>query len=262
MSLLTNSLLLVLREILEAAVLLGLLWNYTNFRQLSMRWLWWATPIALGLSFLYATNLGTVTDLFDGSGQELLSAALHVLVYFPVLVLLAGIYGGLSSRLAEKIMSLVLIAAAVREGSEILIYLGAFTQLEAQRNMVWLGAFIGAGIGISAGVLVSALIHNLSRPIAILLVGVLLSFVASGMMMQGVSLLDQVGLLPYSSSVYSTEWLISERSILGQLLYAVFGYDSEPTRIQMALYLTCLALALALLFNADKVHWGRDETPQ
>ena len=160
MSLLTNSLLLVLREILEAAILLGLLWNYTNFRQLSMQWLWWAAPTALGLSLLYANNLGVVTDLFDGSGQELLSASLHVLVYVPVLVLLAGIYGGFSSRLAEKIMSVVLIAAAVREGSEILIYLGAFTQVEAQRNTVLLGAFIGAGIGISAGILLSALIHN------------------------------------------------------------------------------------------------------
>ena len=260
MSLLTNSLLLVLREILEAAILLGLLWNYTNFRQLSMQWLWWAAPIALGLSLLYANNLGALTDLFDGSGQELLSASLHVLVYVPVLALVAGIYGGLSSPLAEKIMSIVLIAAAVREGSEVLIYLGAFTQAETQRNTVLLGAFIGAGIGISAGVLVSALIHNLSRHVAILLVGVLLSFVAAGMMMQGVSLLDQVGLIPYSAAVYSTEWLVPERSILGQLIYAVFGYDSEPTWLQMGLYLTCLALALALLFNARKIHGGRNET--
>lgn len=260
MSLLTNSLLLVLREILEAAILLGLLWNYTNFRQLSMQWLWWAAPTALGLSLLYANNLGVVTDLFDGSGQELLSASLHVLVYVPVLVLLAGIYGGFSSRLAEKIMSVVLIAAAVREGSEILIYLGAFTQVEAQRNTVLLGAFIGAGIGISAGILLSALIHNLSRHVATLLVGALLSFVAAGMLMQGVSLLDQVGLLPYSSSVYSTEWLVPERSISGQLLYAVFGYDSEPTGLQLGLYLTCLVLALALLFSARKIHGGCNET--
>ena len=259
MSLLTNSLLLVLREILEAAILLGLLWNYTNFRELSMRWLWWAAPISLVLSLLYAKNLADLTELWDGSGQELISASLHVLVYLPVLMLLAGLYGGLSKPAAEKIMAVVLIAAAVREGSEILIYLGAFTQLDAQRNTVLLGAFIGAGIGISAGILVSALIHNMNRNVATPFVGGMLACVAAGMMMQGVSLLDQVGLVPYSSMAYSTEWLIEEQSILGQLLYAVFGYDSEPTWLQISLYVVCMFTAFALLLRSHKIRGRRNE---
>ena len=259
MSLLTNSLLLVLREILEAAILLGLLWNYTNFRELSMRWLWWAAPISFAMSLLYAKNLATLTDLWDARGQELISASLHVLVYLPVLTLLAGLYGGQKKTVAEKIMAVVFIAAAVREGSEILIYLGAFIHLEAQRNTVLLGAFIGAGIGISAGILASALIHNMNRVVATPLVGGMLACVAAGMMMQGVSLLDQVGLLPYSAMAYSTEWLVEEQSILGQLLYAVFGYDSEPTRLQIGLYVVCMVAALALLLKSHKIRGRRHE---
>ncbi len=248
MSLLTNSLLLVLREVLEASVLFGLLWNYIKFQKLHLPWLWLVVPLSLVFSVLYALNLQVITELWDGSGQERITATLNLLIYISVLGLLWRARGPISPLFVMMLISTALIAAAVREGSEVIIYMGAFFGTGHQQTAVFLGGLIGAGIGVSAGVLVSAFIHNLTESTARLIVGVALIAIASGMMLQGLILLDQVGLLPYSEKAYSLEWLVSEQSVLGQLLYAVIGYDSEPTKLQVAFYglcfmIACLALA-------------------
>lgn len=250
MSLLTNSLLLVLREVLEASVLFGLLWNYIKFQKLHLPWLWLVVPLSLVLSVSYALNLQGITELWDGSGQERITATLNLLIYLSILGLLWQARSSISPRLLMMLIAIALTAAAVREGSEVIIYMSAFFGSGHQQAAVFLGGLIGAGIGISAGVLVSAFIHNLTESATRLIVGIALAAVASGMMLQGLILLDQVGLLPYSEKAYSLEWLISEQSVLGQALYAVIGYDTEPTKLQLAFYVLCLVIACFALVGA------------
>lgn len=247
MSLLTNSLLLVLREVLEASVLFGLLWNYIKFQKLFLPWLWLVVPLSLLFSVLYALNLQDITELWDGSGQERITAILNLLIYMSVLGLLWGAHSLLTPLSVTMLISIVLTAAAVREGSEVIIYMGAFFGRGHQQTAVFLGSLIGTGIGVSAGVLVSAFIHNLTESTARLMVSIALAVIASGMMLQGFIVLDQVGLLPYSEKAYSLEWLVAEQSVLGQLLYAVIGYDSEPTKLQAGFYALCLVIACMTL---------------
>jgi high-affinity iron transporter len=68
------------------------------------------------------------------------------------------------------------------------------------------------------------------------------------MLMQASMLLEQVDWLPSATAVWDSSGLISERSIAGELLYAVFGYEATPSALQLALYLSGLAvMALAWL---------------
>lgn len=253
MSMLLNALLLVLREVLEAAVLLSLLWNLSRLKHLSVRWMIPAALTGILIAVCYAAAIERVTDWWDGSGQERISAGLHLAVYLPVLVLVRALYRPVSEKMLIAAMALVFVAALIREGSEIIIYVGAFADAPNVKGAVFSGAVIGAGIAISCGVLVSALLGTLTRPRARFWVGACLVFVASGMMLQAVSLLDQAGLIGYSDRAFDLESWVSEQSVLGQLLYAIFGYDSQPSWVQLGIYVASLLLAFTLMYAAKKV---------
>ena len=252
MSMLLNALLLVLREVLEAAVLLSLLWNFARLTQLPTRWVIPTGVIGLVIALCYASAIELITDWWDGTGQERLSALLHLGVYLPVLLLVWTLYRPLHTRLVVASMALIFLSASVREGSEIVIYIGAFMDAPEVKGAVFAGALIGAGISISCGVLVSVLLGNLAKRQARVWVGSLLVLVASGMMLQAVSLLDQAGLVDYSADAFNLEAWISEQSVLGELLYAVFGYDSQPSWLQLQVYVISLVLALGVMLYARR----------
>ncbi len=252
MSMLLNALLLVLREVLEAAVLLGLLWNYSKLADLPRRWVIPAGLVGGIVAMCYAAALEVVSDWWDGSGQERISAALHLAVYVPVVVLGWGLYRPLQSRIVLLAMGLVFVAASVREGSEILIYVGAFIHAPGVKSAVFSGALIGAGIGVSSGILVSAFLGTLAPRNARTWVGMCLILVASGMMLQAVALLDQAGLVAHSTKAFDAERWLPEQSVLGQLLYAVLGYDSQPSGLQLGVYLVSFSIAYGTVWLAKR----------
>ncbi|WP_438985105.1 FTR1 family protein [Aequoribacter sp.] len=253
MSMLLNALLLVLREVLEAAVLLSLLWNFSKVASLSTRWVIPAALMGVVVAVCYAAAIEWVTDWWDGSGQERISAMLHLAVYLPVLILVWALYRPLPTNYTLAAMVVIFIAAMIREGSEIVIYVGAFADAPNVKGAVFSGALIGAGIAISCGVLVSALLATLTRQQTQFWIGICLVFVASGMMLQAVSLLDQAGLIGYSDRAFDLESWVSEQSVLGQMLYAVFGYDSQPSWVQLGVYAASLTLAFSLMYSARRL---------
>ena len=75
---LVNSLIIVLHEVLEAALMISVLMAITRRLELRLRWL--ATALFLGFAgaLAYARLLAPVSNLFDGVGQELVNAALQI----------------------------------------------------------------------------------------------------------------------------------------------------------------------------------------
>ena len=69
----SSAVIIILREMLEAALLVSVLLAYAKSQNRSFRWL----PISLltGLTgaFFITYNLNTVTNMFDGIGQEILN---------------------------------------------------------------------------------------------------------------------------------------------------------------------------------------------
>ena len=76
-----NSVVIVLREVLEAAVLVSALLALARSVHLGQRWLWLALPLAAIGVALYASFLAVITDALDGAGQEVLNASLQAGVY-------------------------------------------------------------------------------------------------------------------------------------------------------------------------------------
>lgn len=250
---LLTSVILVLREVLEAALLISLLLALSQRLGRSGSWVVIALIIGLLGAAIYGFNIDYVSGWFDGVGQEVGNALLQLAIY--VLLCLLVIFTVRRNYLAPEsgyfltvLLALPVTLALVREGSEIMIYLYGFLQLPEQQTSVLAGSSIGAGIGLSVGAVFYYTLRNLPRRAAKLTGGALLVLVAGGMVAQATQLLIQADWLPAQYPIWDSSWLINEQSVTGQLLYALIGYESTPTAVQVSAYLGSIALILLLVW--------------
>lgn len=254
---LINSVILVLREVLEAAILISVLLALSSNLQLARRWLYWALPPALIGIVSLAGALDDITDAVDGAGQELLNAGLQLSIYLFIMLLIANGRRGAVRRRQNFLCTLMALSVAfalLREGSEIYLYIGGFASAEQLRGAVYAGSAIGAGIGLSLGILLYNGLRALTDQHCYRVCLLLLIFIGAGMIMQASMLLQQADWLPAANPLWDSSTLLSEQSIAGELLYAVFGYEATPTAIQVALY----GLSLAALMITAKFKQRRE----
>jgi high-affinity iron transporter len=259
---LLSSVILVLREVLEAALLFSLLMALSKRMGISSRWVFVSLVAGLLGAAIYGFNIDNISEMFEGVGQELVNALLQIFIY----ALLCGIASmamirirgaELPVRTFTAMMALGLALAIVREGSEIMIYLSGFLQVEDLRGPVLAGSAIGTGIGVSVGAVFYFALLNFGRRFAMVTGAGLLALVAAGMASQAALLLIQADWLPSRYPLWDSSWLVSEESVTGQLLYALIGYEATPTSLQVGVYIGSIVLltAVALLFS--RIGMGR-----
>jgi high-affinity iron transporter len=67
------------------------------------------------------------------------------------------------------------------------------------------------------------------------------------MVMQITQLLIQADIINGQHAIWNTSSLLNERSLIGQLLYAVIGYEATPTPSQIYAYIITLTFMLYLI---------------
>jgi len=246
---LLETVIIVLREVLEAALIISILLSSNLLFDESQRWI--APSIAGGvmMSLLQAWKLGWISEQFDGRGQEFAFVALLLTVSFcllwrivdlivrPLRAIPAAYYG--------VPLGMAVALAISREGAEIFIYGYAFTaHLDSIFNVV-LGCIIGGGIGISVGVLCYYLLTLLHRRWLSAVLVSMLTLISAGMMAQAIMNLMQAGVIESQMPLWDSSGVIAEASMTGQLLYALIGYEATPTPWQATAYGAILALVLA-----------------
>jgi high-affinity iron transporter len=260
---LINSVIIILREVLEAALLFSVLLALSKLMIIQRKWLIGSILLGSLGAILYAYNMATVSDWYEGVGQEVINATLQfaiyiLLVFFIVCVLWQYRYQQLalapqsSSFLLSKALLIFLMLtitslAIIREGSEILLYFFSATHNKNYFISVLMGMIIGASIGISIGCLFYYLLVNISAQWNMITGLLLLILVSSGMLSQATLLLIQADWLPAYLPLWDTNDWLSENSVTGQLMYALMGYEATPTIIQVSFYLGGFMLPLLLI---------------
>src|SRR5690606_42082271 len=121
---LLSTLIVVLQEILEAALIISLLLVICRLKGTSGRWVWPAVVAGAVGAALYASLIDEVSLLFDYTGQEVTNAALQLGIYLSLAASALVMGGGTPGRerLFRLAMTLAVGLAVVREGFEILLY--------------------------------------------------------------------------------------------------------------------------------------------
>ena len=146
-----SAVIIILREVLEAALLLSLLVSTTRLMAQSFRGI--IAGFLLGMAGAVSATLlvDVISESFDGVGQEVFNAVLLVvivlllIVYSAALVRRAATGNGPGSMLL--LVSCLAVALAItREGTEIIIFVYGFASDPAEMLPVLVGGAIGAGI--------------------------------------------------------------------------------------------------------------------
>ena len=244
-----TSVIIVLREVLEAALLLSIFFSVATRMLYSRRWLAVAVASGIVAAILYGNSIGPISEAFDGIGQELLNAAIQLIIaailYFVVIKIAVSRSIDKSKTSLGIAMGIAIVLAITREGSEIYIYLVGFIHIKDAFNSVVFGGLLGAGIGFSIGALFFFWLLAIPLQKISITISILLSAVAAGMVSQAINLFIQVDWLSAQQPVINMENWLPESSIPGQLLYALVGYESRPGALQLTCY---LATFFSLLF--------------
>ncbi len=264
-----DAVLLVLREVLEAALIISLLLALSYQFQLRFGWSLYAIVFGIAGSWLLAQYAYEISDAFEGTGQELINAALYSVVVIciaalSILILSRKIKPQSASNTTEQKFSYsqnqniayclfiaIVSLSLAREGSEIWIYLSGFTQQPELITSAFIGAAIGTGIGMSLGAITYYLFSFMSKRLFVPILLIVISLLAGGLSMQIAKQLMQIGLLDSGTPLWDSSFLVNEHSWAGELLYALLGYDSRPAPIQGIFYALTIApiIAAGIFYN-------------
>ena len=254
---------IMFREVLEAALIIAIVLGAS--RGIAGRGRWVGGGIALGLlgASIVATLASVASSAFSGDGQSILNAvillgAVAMLTWHNVWMSSHGrkhssevtaVSSNVQSGHRPLVALLVITFAAVmREGSEAVLFLWAIaTSGEQGMNML-----MGGVGGVIAGIMVGLLLYFglLRIPIRhfFAITSWLILLLSAGLAAQAAGFLNQAGLLPtLGNGVWNTSNILSQTSLIGQLLHILVGYIARPSGIQVVFYIGTFLIMLTLM---------------
>jgi len=254
-----SSALIVFREVLEAALIVGIV--MAGSKGVPGRGLWVGGGVLAGTlgACVVAAFANAIQSAAAGVGQELLNAT----ILFAAVAMLGWhcVWMGRHGRDIARHMTEV--SRAVAHGSRPLYALGMVVGLailrEGSENVLFLygiaaaggggaAAMLGGGLlGLVGGAAVGfAIYFGLMRIPARYLFAVttwMIILLAAGMASQGAGFLVQADLLPaLGRNLWDSSGIVSDRGVTGKVLHTLVGYDAKPSGIQLIFYATTLLI--------------------
>lgn len=252
---------IVFREALEAALIIGIIAAAT--RGLSARNAWLAVGIAAGLagSVVFASLTGQIADLAEGVGQELFNAgilglAALMLAWHNIWMSRHGMQLARNAKqLGQEVLTgkremsalaVVVTLAILREGSEAALFLYGLMSGGGESLTTVVG---GGALGLLAGALAgyglyAGFVHIPAR-LFFAATGGLILLLAAAMASQAARFLVQADLLPsLANPLWDSSWLLANTSLPGRFLHTLIGYEAMPSGIQVLFYVATLILVL------------------
>ncbi|PCI65510.1 MAG: hypothetical protein COB38_11140 [Gammaproteobacteria bacterium] len=264
-----DALIITLRETLEASLIISFLLIFSKVQGISFRWLIYALITGLIIAFVFAQQMPEISELGDGIGQEVLQSGILFCIAMTLLIIqffiairennnLSVNNQPISNQQGDNAFSyyygLAISTAISLEGAEIMIYIHSQLQISENTAPSITGGFLGLGIGISMAVIFYYLLTQIIPKYGVLLSRIFIILISAAMLSQSLTFLMQAGLIESDLPFWNTDWIVSETSFIGQILYSLIGYESTPTFSQVVLYISTIVLAFITPFIHAKYH--------
>ncbi len=255
-----SSAIIVFREVLEAALIVTILMAATRGLPGRTRWISGGLMAGLLGALLVALSANAIASTFQGLGQELFNASILIIA---VLMLawhniwmsrhareLVAHLKNVSARITDGSMPLYFLSVAtgmavLREGSEVVLFLYGVSVSGGSGISMLTGGLIGIATGVISGAFLYKGLLRIPTQWLFRVTGWMILFLAAGLAASAAGYLTQAGLLTAQAPLWNTSSLLSEKSIIGQLLHILLGYQARPTAIQLAFYLVTLVVIAA-----------------
>ena len=262
--------LLALREGLEAALIVGIVLGVLrklghNREQVSV---WQGAVAAIAVSLvaallLYAVGLkmeGAAEQIFEGVTMLLAAAILTWMIFWMQTQgrrinreLETGVrqaVSGMGGNKGHWALFSVAFIAVLREGIETALFLTA-TTFTAGGQATLLGALLGLSAAAALGYILFATTRQLNVKRFFQVTSVLLILFAAGLVAHSIHEFNEVGWIPaVVEHVWDTNAVLDEKSSLGLILKALFGYNGNPSLTEVLGYVVYWA---ALIFGVRRL---------
>jgi len=253
--------LITFREGLEAALIVGILIGYLvkigQGHRARMAWAGVGTAVALsallafGISAVGAELEGRAEQIFEGVTMFLAVGVLTWMIFwmrFQARFLKVSLEKEVQTAATSgQTLALfgVAFVAVFREGVETALFLSA-SAFAADGGGTLAGALLGLAIAATLGWLIYASTVRLNVRLFFNVTSVLLLFFAAGLLAYGVHEFQEASLLPMTiEHVWNINHILDEKSALGEIMKALFGYNGNPSLLEVISYAAYWVVALA-----------------
>ena len=265
------------RETLEAALIVGIVLSYlTRTKQAEYKvFVYWGCIGGIIASIIGAFLFGKIAGGFTGQAEEIfegitmLVGALLLTTMILWMMKQKHIAVELEHRVARELteahkfgLFLLIFIAVLREGIETVIFLGAASFVSTNNNLIGALAGITGAIFLGYAIFVGSMKIDIKRFFNI--TSILLILFAAGLVSYGLHELQEAGIIP---SVIEHVWdinppvnpdgsypILHEKGYIGSILKGLFGYNGNPSLIDVLSYFAYLGLVFVLWRNIEKVH--------
>jgi high-affinity iron transporter len=247
------SLLLSLREGLEAALIIGIVLGVLlRLKRVDLnRQVWTGAGFAVLASLLVAFVLNLLGMEFEGRGEEIFEGVAMLLAAGVLTWMIFWMHNSagtlkqeIESQTRDAVQSkggsalfTLAFLAVFREGVELAIFLLAVQQTSSPFQTMS-GAILGLAGAIAVGWFLFRSTRKLNLRGFFRVTNVLLIIFAAGMVAYGVHELNEAGIIPpVIEHVWDINPVLSDNSEIGLLLKALVGYNGNPSLTEVIAYL-------------------------
>jgi high-affinity iron transporter len=254
------TLLLVFREVLEAALIVSIVAAAT--RGVPGRGSWISAGIVAGVvgAMLVAAGASGIANAMSGMGQEYFNAAVLLAAVLMIgwhVVWMARHGRELAAQMKEvgsavssgsrplTALLIVVAIAVLREGSEVVLFGYGLLASGSSAGSLALGGLLGLVAGVALGFALYFGLLKIPMRHFFTATNGLLVLLAAGLASEAAGKLVQADALPtIVDTVWDSSWLLTDQSVLGQALKVLIGYTAQPSGIQLAFYCATVMLLL------------------
>lgn len=266
--------LITLREGIEAALVVSIILAYLNTigRTDRHRTVWAGAGAAIAVSLVAGAilflSVGALSETSEAAAEaieglgSLLAVAVLTWMIFWMRRQARHIRGDLQQRVdlalgSESTVALAALAffVVVREGLETVLFLFG-TIREEVTGSVGL-AYVGATLGLAVAVVLGFLIYRsgvrLNLRTFFKVTGALILVVAAGLLAGGIHELQEIGWIAgEGAKAFDISGALSDQGGAGAFLKALFGYNADPSWLELGAWMTYLVLTGSLFFRPQR----------
>ena len=264
-----ESFLITSRETLEASLVVGIVLAYLNKtnNQNYRKTVYYAITCGIIASILAAVAFTFFAGGFEGKAEELFEGITMLIGAFLLTTMILWmmqqrhIAKEIEGKVERHLMSsqplfshlgifMIIFIAIIREGVETVIFLNAINYANGIN-------FIGGSLGILAAIVVGYLFFISTRKINLKRLfkvsSILLILFAAGLVAHGIHEFEEAGVLnPIIEHVWDINHIVNEKGIFGSFLKGLFGYNGNPSLLEIISYAAYLALIFILYRRIEK----------
>jgi high-affinity iron transporter len=271
------SFIITFRETLEAALIIGIILSYlaktgqTKYNNI----VYISSASAIVASIIGALLFNNIAGGFTGRAEKIfegitmLIGALLLTTMILWMMRQKHIVAELEHRVATELteahkfglFSLIFVAV-LREGIETVIFLQAASFVSTNNSLIGALTGISAALFLGYAIFIGSMKINIKKFFNI--TSLILVLFAAGLVAHGVHELQEAKIIP---TVIEHLWdinppvnpdgsypLLHEKGYVGSILKGLFGYNGNPSLIEVLNYFVYLMLVFVLWRNIEKIH--------